>query len=617
MSDITTHASPQPSDGDITAQVPPPRPSTFDEEGPSSFLRPAGVRPRVWPAVILIVLQWLLIIGPRYVVPGTMMQFMIPFMTPMVIAACLALWWLGFSRLPWWQRPLILVVGVAMGFAAAYLYDPSFIAITILMLILPRVTTVWVLWLLLTPFLRWPVRCAGLLTLVLLTWAYHGLLRFDGVNGSFEPALSWRWKMSDEDRFMAGLANRKKSGLSDVGEKMPLKPGDWPGFRGPERDGRLAGVRIATDWQKNPPKQLWKIRVGPGWGSFAVVGDLLYTQEQRGDDEAVVCFRADTGEEVWAHTDKGRFTEVVAGPGPRATPTYHDGKIYAYGATGRLNCLVATTGRLLWSRDVAKETDARKPEWGFASSPLVVDGIVSVFAGGPAGKSVAAYDAVSGEPAWTAGEGQFSYCSPHLAKFDNTEVILITTDTGLTAIHPTKGTVVWKHSWPIQDMARIVQPTLLKDNDVLIGTGMGIGTRRIHVAKDGDEWTTKEIWTSKAIKPYFNDLVIYENHLYGFDSDGIFTCVSLDNGKTRWRERGYGSGQVLLLADQGLLLILSETGDVVLVEAKPDGLKELGRLSVFDPEVRTWNHPVVAHGKLFMRNGAEMACYQLTEDGEK
>ena len=398
-------------------------------------------------------------------------------------------------------------------------------------------------------------------------------------------------------------------------ETLKLQAGDWPGFRGEKRDGRLTGVRIATDWAKNPPKQLWKTRVGPGWGSFTVIGDRLYTQEQRDKDEVVVCYKADTGDELWAHNDTARFTEAVGGAGPRATPTFHDGNIYAYGATGRLNCLVATTGRLLWSRDVVADTGAGVPQWGFASSPLVAHGIVSVFAGAPDGKSVAAYDAVSGEPVWTAGEGQLSYCSPHLATLDGVEQILIATDAGVTAIQPTKGDVLWKHDWASKDMARIVQPAILNDTDVLIGTGMSIGTRRLHVAKESADWTTKEIWTTKAIKPYFNDLVVYDNHLYGFDTSGMFTCVNLDDGKSRWRERGYGSGQVLLLADQGLLLIVAETGEVALVQAKPDELKELGRFKAF--EGKTWNHPVVAHGKLFVRNGEEMACYQLTEDSGK
>jgi len=347
-----------------------------------------------------------------------------------------------------------------------------------------------------------------------------------------------------------------------------------------------------------------------------VVGDRLYTQEQRGEQEVVVCYSADTGDEIWSHGDAVRFTEVVSGAGPRATPTFHEGKIYALGAKGVLNCLDAATGRPLWSRDIVADSGAKVPIWGFSASPLVARGVVTVFAGGPDGKSVLGYQAASGELAWAAGEGQLSYGSPHLARLGGVEQVLMATDAGLTAFHPTTGDVLWRHGWPSGDgMARIVQPAILSDSDVLIGTGMKVGTRRLHVTRGDDGWADKEVWTTKAINPYFNDLVIHEGHLYGFD--GIFfTCVSLEDGQGKWRERGYGGGQVLLLADQGLLLVLTEkTGEVALVRATPDELQELGRFKVI--EGKAWNHPVVARGKLFVRNGEEMACFELKlEDGK-
>src|SRR5262249_625934 len=147
-------------------------------------------------------------------------------------------------------------------------------------------------------------------------------------------------------------------------QPVVLQPGDWPGFRGKDRDGRYKGARIATDWDERPPRQVWRQRVGPGWSSFAVVGTRLYTQEQRGPNEAVVCYDAGSGAELWSHEDAARFSETMAGPGPRATPTFHEGKIYAQGATGKLNCLDAATGRVLWSHDVAADSGAALPLWG-------------------------------------------------------------------------------------------------------------------------------------------------------------------------------------------------------------------------------------------------------------
>jgi len=240
---------------------------------------------------------------------------------------------------------------------------------------------------------------------------------------------------------------------------------------------------------------------------------------------------------------------------------------------------------------------------------------VTVFAGGPDGKSVLGYDAESGDLKWYAGKGKLSYCSPQPATIDGVDQVLIATDAGLTSFDPAGGDVLWHHDWQTQaDLARIVQPALLGDGDLLLGTGMTVGTRRVHVGRTDGAWKDKEVWTTKAIKPYFNDLVVYDGHLYGFDGN-FFTCVGLDDGKPRWRERGYGNGQVLLLADQGLLLVVAEKGEVALVEAKPKELKELGRFQALSG--KTWNHPVVSRGKLYVRNGEEMACYRLPEEEEK
>jgi outer membrane protein assembly factor BamB len=398
---------------------------------------------------------------------------------------------------------------------------------------------------------------------------------------------------------------------------MTSATSEWPGFRGPARDGRLTGVRIGTDWASKPPQKRWGHLVGPGWGSFAVVGRLIYTQEQRGNLEAVVCYGADTGKEVWAHTDPGRFIDTdvghESGAGPRATPTYHDGKIYSLGATGRLNCLDAANGKVVWARDAAADSGAKVPFWGFASSPLVLKGLVTVFTGGPDHKAVSAYNPVKDEaPVWMSGDGQNGYCSPQPASLGGVEQIVMASDAGVQGLDPLKGTILWRHEWTSDGMPRCVQPALIDGtDDFLFGTGMGNGDRRVRVERRGDSWAEPtEVWTSTKINPYYNDRVIHKGHVYGFDNN-MFTCLSLENGKARWRGGRYGSGQVLLLADQDLLLVLSEKGEAVLVEADPEKHRELGRIQVLELKGKTWNHPVVANGRLFVRNAEEAACYEL------
>jgi outer membrane protein assembly factor BamB len=566
--------------------------------------------------VAIIVLQWLGILVPGWVAPLTFAHFMGWFLTPMVAAVGVALWWLIASRLPWTDRLLGLLAFAAGCAAVVFLGHPTIGVFGLIVYALALMTTAWVVWLVATPFLNWPVRRVGLVMVLLLVAGCFVLVRNEGTTGSMAATFQFRWTPTAEDRMLAELHAGKLRSASPAGasaaEPVVLAPGDWPGFRGPERDGRLTGVRLAADWNQHPPRQVWRHRVGPGWSSFAAVGTRLYTQEQRGEDEAVVCYDAGSGEELWSHTDVTRFTETLGGPGPRATPTFHDGKVYALGAKGRLNCLDAATGKVVWSKDIAAESGASLPVWGFAASPLVSDNVVVVFAGGPDKKSVLAYDAASGKPAWSSGAGLMSYSSPHPARLGGVEQLLMMTDRGLTAFEPASGKVLWQHDWPLQGMARIVQPTVLDDSNVLMGTGNGMGTRQLHVHRDGDAWKVEEVRTIRALKPYFNDHVVYQGHLYGFDAN-FFTCVNLEDGKGKWRVRDYGSGQVLLLADQGLLLVLSETGEAALVEATPEAHRERCRFQAL--EGKTWNHPVVAHGKLFVRNGEEAACYELTPEG--
>ena len=306
-------------------------------------------------------------------------------------------------------------------------------------------------------------------------------------------------------------------------------------------------MRIATDWEKNRPTEVWRHDVGPGWSSFAVIGKRLYTQEQRGDLETVVCYDADTGKELWAHTDQAKFTETMGGPGPRATPTFHDGKIYALGATGLLNCLDAGSGKLYWMKDVKDASRGKTPMWAFAGSPLVLHGLVIAFAAGPEKSKegqLVAYDAATGELKWTQKTGKLSYCSPQLAKLYGVEQVLFTSDLGVTSVNPINGDLLWQDDWSTTEkgIVRIVQPAVVDDADVLLGTGMGTGTQRFHVLKEGDAWKTEEKWTSTKICPYFSDFVVHEDHIYGFDNK-LFTCVKLKDGQTAWRARGYEYAQ--------------------------------------------------------------------------
>jgi outer membrane protein assembly factor BamB len=337
-----------------------------------------------------------------------------------------------------------------------------------------------------------------------------------------------------------------------------------------------------------------------------VSGDLIYTQEQRGPDEIVACYRMTTGEPVWRHRDPVRFWESNGGAGPRATPTFSNGRVYTFGATGVLNALDAGNGAVIWSHDVAKDAGKQVPMWGFASSPLVINDLVVVAASG----KLAAYDIATGKQRWLGPASASSYSSPHQVTIDGVEQILLLTASGALSVSPVDGTLLWEQAFGGEG-STIVQPALLEGGDVLVNsiaaTG-GLGIRRLAISHGAGGWTATERWTSTGLKPYFNDFVVHRGHAYGFDGS-ILSCIDLNDGKRVWKGGRYGGGQLMLLPDQDLLLVVSEDGELALVSATPDQFKELARVPGI--EGKTWNHPVLVGDVLLVRNGEEMAAFKL------
>jgi hypothetical protein len=365
-------------------------------------------------------------------------------------------------------------------------------------------------------------------------------------------------------------------------------------------------IPISTDWTASPPQQMWRRDVGPGWSSFAVNGDLLYTQEQRGNDEVVSCYRVSTGKTVWRHRDATRFWESNGGAGPRGTPTISDGRVYTLGATGILNSLDAITGAAIWSRNVAPDTKVKVPMWGFSSSPVVTNGVVVIAASG----RLAGYDAATGDLRWTGPTGRGgSYSSPQLVSIDGVPQLVMLTASGATSVSPGDGSVLWKYDYP--GAVVIIQPSILPDGDVLISTADssgGIGIKRLNVTHSAAGWKTSDRWESRGLKPYFNDFVVHNGHAYGFDGS-ILSCIDLSDGSRKWKGGRYGNGQLVLLPDQDLLFVTSEEGELALVKATPDQFSEVARAPAL--EGKTWNHPVIVRDVLLVRNDHEMAAFKL------
>jgi outer membrane protein assembly factor BamB len=407
----------------------------------------------------------------------------------------------------------------------------------------------------------------------------------------------------------AVLTAERKGDTADEAPTVAAAPAaaraEWPGFRGRDRDGVVHGARIDTNWSASPPVQLWRRPVGPGWSSFAVRGELFYTQEQRGDDEIVAAYRVSTGEPVWAHRDAARFWESNGGPGPRATPTIGGDLLYAFGATGILNALDAATGRVAWSRNVATDSKTVVPDWGFSSSPLLVDDLVVVAAGG----TLVAYDRGTGVMRWTGTSGGAGYSSPHLLTIQGTPQIVLQAGGGVASVAPADGKRLWEHTVTTSAMAApIIQPAVAGDDHLLVVRGDASGVHRLAVSRGAAGWAVENRWQSSGLKPNFNDLVVHRGHAFGFDGS-ILACIDLADGTRKWKGGRYGSGQLVLLADQDLLLVISEEGELALVSAAPDAFKEVARIPAING--KTWNHPVLVGDVLLVRNGEEMGAFRL------
>jgi outer membrane protein assembly factor BamB len=620
-------------------------------------------RLRIRPALVIVAVIWLVRFGLSAFASGTLFEIPIPVISVLAGVAggaAILLWWLLFSRAAWSERLVVTSLLIFAGVVTYRLVHPSIAGAAMGMMLpiqaTPVIATALVVWAAIARPLAGLRRAAALAAALLLACVPFTLLRTDGVTGDGQSQLQWRWTPTAEQRLLAsappttispppvpdtpaatspaptagtptGPAGAPVESAAaalqrDASATPPTQPDpseasgtpdpavrgepEWPGFRGPMRDSIITGVRINTDWSASPPAELWRRAIGPGWSSFAVDGDRIFTQEQRGADELVTCYQLSTGEAVWVHRDSVRFYESNGGPGPRATPTVHQGRIFSHGATGIVNALDAATGKVIWSRNSAADTGVTLPEWGLASSPIVIDDRVVIAVSG----ELIAYDATTGERRWSGPEGGAGYSSPHLAVIDGVPQILLIRGSRTISVSPADGTLLWGHSSG-QPSVGIVQPALLPDGNLLVSAGDamgGLGVRRLAVSQDDGGWHVEERWVSRGLKPYFNDFVVHNGHAFGFDGN-ILSSIDIADGTRKWKGGRYGSGQLLLLADQDLLLVIAEEGDLALVSATPDKYTEIARHPALSS--KTWNHPVMVGNVLLVRNGEEMVAFRL------
>ena len=439
---------------------------------------------------------------------------------------------------------------------------------------------------------------------------FHGLrMEVDG-SGS-RPVLSFY----KPERHMSAIEQSRAAEVPAAEETataapaLPVKePGPapyWTDFRGPRRDGRYDEMPVLPAWPAGGPARMWRRPVGGGYASMVVADGRVFTIEQRRGQEVATAYDLATGREAWSHGWEALFQESMGGDGPRATPAWDEGRLYVLGAEGELRCLDAASGRKIWSKNILRDAGAQNLQWGMSAAPLVVDGKVIVLPGGPAGKSVAAYDKLTGDVVWTALDDKQSYTSPMLVTLAGERQILAVSAhraVGLTA----DGKLLWEYPWQTQYDINSSQPLITGSDRFILSAGYGHGAALVRVVKDGASFRAGRVWENTRMKNKFTSSVLYEGHMYGLD-ESILACMDAESGELKWKGGRYGFGQVMVAG--GNVIVLAEDGDLALVRATPERHDELTRFHAIDG--KTWNHPAIAHGVLLVRNTTEMSAFRL------
>ncbi len=381
----------------------------------------------------------------------------------------------------------------------------------------------------------------------------------------------------------------------------------WTNFRGPKRDGKYDETPISTSWPANGPTALWRQPVGVGYSSFAIADGKAYTIEQRRQQEVVAAYDVGTGRELWTQRWNAEFTDGN-GDGPRATPTWDQGRVYALGATGELRCLDANTGAVIWGKNILSENQASNLQWAQAASPLIVDDKVIVLPGGGGGKSVVAYNKMTGAPVWKSLDDRQAYVSPMLVELGGRRQIVVVSASRVVGLVPETGALLWSYPWDTDMGINVSQPIVVDNNRFFISSGYDKGAALVELRPSGNVFSAMTVWENKNMKNKFNSSVLHNGYIYGLD-EGILVCLDVNTGQRKWKEGRFGYGQVVL-ASGHLIVTDGTSGDVALVKASPDGYTEVARFSALKGQ--TWNYPALAGGRLLVRNSSEMAAYDIS-----
>jgi len=504
----------------------------------------------------------------------------------------------GKTSIRWWPAGLILMIGVLAHLVVRLSPASQFQQRNLILFSLAGVTLLLlVVWWLFASRAAWRMRLAVLAGFGVVCAALAASFKIRGVTGDLVPILESRWARQSPPERRAAAATEPET--SD-------RP-DFPQYLGSGRNGVIEdGPVLAADWQRTPPQVLWRQPIGPAWSGFAIVGNRALTLEQRGGREVVVCLDVLSGGLLWEHADEALYATALGGEGPRTTPTVVDGRVFTFGGTGILNCLALTTGELLWQRRMAEEAPGSLPEWGYAGSPLVHQGMVIVSTGQGDGRSMRAYQVEDGTPVWEGGSQAAGYASPMLCTLAGVPQVIAFNLRFITAHDPENGAVLWEHPWGNRQPV-VAQPLPIGQDTIVFSSGYGVGAELLKIERNEEgALTPRRIWKSISLKAKMASFIERDGFLYGLD-DGMLTCVDARDGSRKWKAGRYGHGQLLWVG--GRLLVTAESGELYLLEPTPAGPNELARFPVFD--AKTWNPPALSGDLLLMRTDQEVACLRL------
>jgi outer membrane protein assembly factor BamB len=393
-------------------------------------------------------------------------------------------------------------------------------------------------------------------------------------------------------------------------EEGPPPAGDWPQWRGPRRDGVAHFPDLLTTWPARGPARLWQAAGGEGFSSFAVGGGRAYSLVRQDNQEVVVCWGVPDGKEQW------RFAHGIPSqgpyPGPRSTPTLDGGRLYTVGAAGLLHCFDAAGGQVLWKHNLRADLHANGGQWGHAFSPLIVGNLVITAPGGR-GASLAAFDKETGDLVWKALDDPAGYSSPMPFTAGGVPQVVAFTGNSLVGVAPADGKLYWRYPWTTQFEVNAATPLTFHAQSgdkvldyVFISSGYGRGCALLKIEADGGGFRARPVYEGNQLCSHFGSPVRYRDHIFGFNETNL-VCLDLRTGEVRWSKSGFQKGSLLRV--DHYLLVLGETGKLALMEASAEEPEPIASARPFSR--RCWTMPVLAEGRLFLRDEEQVLCLDV------